>query len=218
MVKRATAPTASDETKARIIDAALETVREEGIVGTSARAIARRGNFNQALIFYHFGGMESLLAETCRRSTERRVEVYRQRFATVSSLRQLLDVGREIHTTEKSEGNVAVLAQLLAAGQADPGLGKVTAEGLALWVVEIEAVLARLLPGSPLGDVADPASLARAVAAAFVGLELYEGVDPAAGTSALDALDQLGALLEVVEELGPLARRALRSYVRRSIG
>jgi AcrR family transcriptional regulator len=204
------------DTRNRLIDSAIETLRSHGITGTSARTIAAAADVNQALIFYHFGGMDALLAEACRRTTERRVARYRDRFATVGSLRELLVVGREIHTAERAEGNVAVLAQLLAAGQTDPALGRVTAEALNLWVNEIEAVMSRLLRDSPLSAMIDPSGLSRAVSAAFIGLELYEGVDPAGGSTALEALDQLGALVELVEELGPLSRRALRSRIRRA--
>jgi AcrR family transcriptional regulator len=204
------------DTRDRLIDSAIDTLRSHGIAGTSARTIAAAAGVNQALIFYHFGGMDALLAEACRRTTERRVARYRDRFATVHSLRELLVVGREIHTAERAEGNVAVLAQLLAAGQTDPVLGRVTADALNLWVTEIEAVLSRVLRDSPLSAVVDPSSLSRAVSAAFIGLELYEGVDAASGRTALEALDQLGALVELVEELGPLTRRALRSRIRRA--
>ncbi|GAB6897132.1 TetR/AcrR family transcriptional regulator [Kineosporia succinea] len=200
----------------RLIDAAFTTLRTHGIAGTSARTVAATAEVNQALIFYHFGSMEGLLAEACRRSTQQRLLVYRERFATVGSLRELLVVGREIHVSEQAEGNVAVLAQLLAAGQNDPALGAVTADALQLWVDEIETVLRRLLQASPLGEVLDPAGLARAVSAAFVGLELYEGVAPEQGALALDALDQLGVLVEVVEGLGPVGRQAVRLQVRRA--
>ncbi|GLY29180.1 TetR family transcriptional regulator [Kineosporia sp. NBRC 101731] len=203
------------ETVDRLVEAALTTLRTHGIAGTSARTVAAAAEVNQALIFYHFDGMEGLLAQACRRSTERRVALYRERFATVTSLRELLAVGRDLHASEQAEGNVAVLAQLLAAGQTDPALGRVTADALKLWVAEIEAVLTRLLNDSPLGELVDAAGLSRAVCAAFVGLELYEGVDPDQGALALDALDQLGALVEVVEGLGPVSRLALRSQVRR---
>lgn len=50
-------------TKGRIMDAAIETLKSEGITGTSARAIAHRGDFNQALIFYHFGSVNNLLIQ-----------------------------------------------------------------------------------------------------------------------------------------------------------
>ena len=45
----------------------------------------------------------------------------------------------------------------------------------------------------------EPAGLARAVAASFLGLELYEGVDPDGATSAMAALESLGNLLEMVD-------------------
>ena len=44
-----------------IIESALATLRDEGFAGATSRAIARRGAFNQALIFYHFGSLENLL-------------------------------------------------------------------------------------------------------------------------------------------------------------
>jgi hypothetical protein len=72
------------------------------------------------------------------------------------------------------------------------------------------------MASTPLGDLADAPGLARAVSAAFVGLELFEGVDPAGAQAALNALDQLGVLVEVVEDLGPVARRALRARLRSS--
>jgi hypothetical protein len=91
-----------------------------------------------------------------------------------------------------------------------------TRDALAMWIREIESVLRRLLADSPLGDIADPAGLAQAVSAAFIGLELYEGVDPAGATAALDAIEQLAVVVDVVESLGPVARRALRSRTRKT--
>lgn len=54
--------------------------------------------------------------------------------------------------------------------------------------------------------------MSEASAAAFVGLELCEGVDPSGAARALASLDQLAAL----EGLGPVAQRAVRSRLRRS--
>jgi AcrR family transcriptional regulator len=204
-----------DETVDRLVTSAIATLRSHGIAGVSARTIAAAADVNQALIFYHFEGMDGLLAEACRRNTEARVVHYRDRFAAVTTLRELLNVGREIHITERAEGNVAVLAQLLAAGQSDTALAQVTKDGMNLWVAEIEAVVTRVLRDSPLVDLIEPVGLSRALSAAFVGLELYEGVDPEGGQSALDALERLGTLIEVVEDLGPVARRVVRSRLRR---
>ena len=87
---------------------------------------------------------------------------------------------------------------------------------LAQWTRQIEAVLGRLLAGSPLRGLVEPAGLARAVAASFLGLELYEGVDPEGATSAMAALESLGNLLEMVDGLGPVGTRAVRGQVRKA--
>ena len=65
-------------TRERIIEAALETVREDGFADTTARAIAARGGFNQALIFYHFGSVDDLLMQAFGRVSQRQVARYRE--------------------------------------------------------------------------------------------------------------------------------------------
>ncbi|MFF3849428.1 TetR/AcrR family transcriptional regulator [Streptomyces sp. NPDC002328] len=206
------------KTKAKLLEGALRTLTEQGIAKTSARTVAATAGVNQALVFYHFGSVDELLAAACRYGAERSVSRYRARFETVGSLSELLALGREIHERERAEGHVTRLGQLLAGAQTHETLGPATAAGLDLWIVEIEKVLVRVLAGTPFGEFTDPAGLARAVAASFVGLELYEGVDTEGATAALDALEQLGTLVGALEELGPVAQRAVRQYLRRSSG
>jgi AcrR family transcriptional regulator len=204
------------DTKQRLIEGALRAIRTHGIAGVSARTVAAAAGVNQALVFYHFGTVDDLLTAACQAATAERVAAYRDRLGAVDSLRALLDLGRALHEEERRQGNVTVLAQLLAGAQTDERLAAPVAAALKLWTDEIESTLRRILAGSPLGDLADPAGLAGAVSAAFVGLELYEGVDAAGGAAALDALEQLSILVDVVEDLGPVARRALRSRTRRA--
>jgi AcrR family transcriptional regulator len=204
------------DTKRRLLDGTLETVRRGGIAAVSARSVAATAGVNQALIFYHFRSVEELLEAACRQATEERVALYRERFALASSLAQLLAVGRELHEAERAAGNVAVLAQLLAGAAGQPRLAAAVAESLATWTAEIEAVLDRVLGASPLADLADVPGLARAVAASFVGIELYDGVDPQGAAAALDALDQLSVLIDVFDDLGPVARRALATRTRKA--
>jgi AcrR family transcriptional regulator len=199
-----------------LVDGTLRVLREDGLARASARTIAAAAGVNQALVFYHFGSVPALLAAACRAATESRVALYRERFAAVTSMRELLAVGRELHAAERAEGNVAVLAQLLAGAQTDAGLAPVVAEGLSAWIAEIEAVLRRVTAGLPMPDLVEVGGLARAVAFSFIGLELYEGVDAAGAASALDTLERLAVLVEVVEELGPVARRAMRAKLRRA--
>ncbi|GAA2506974.1 TetR/AcrR family transcriptional regulator [Streptomyces gobitricini] len=208
----------SQETKVKLLEGALRTLAEQGIAKTSARAVAAAAGVNQALVFYHFGSVDELLAAACRHGAEQRVARYRDRLAGVGSLAELLVLGRELHAEEREAGNVAFLGQLLAGAQTQPRLAPATAAGLDLWIDEIEKVLARVLAATPLAGFTDSAGLARAVAASFVGLELYEGVDADGARRALAALEQLAALVTVLDELGPLGQRAVRHRLRRTTG
>jgi AcrR family transcriptional regulator len=203
-------------TKQQLQEGALLALREHGIAGVSARTIAASAGVNQALVFYHYGSVAELLSVACEEATRARVASWADEFAAVGSLRDLLALGIRLHAKERDLGHVSVLAQLLAGAQADPKLAEPTARSLALWTAEVEAVLTRTFAGSPIAEVTDVPGLARAVAAAFVGIELYEGVDPVGATRALTALDQLAVLVEVVDDLGPMARRALKAKATRA--
>ncbi|MFG1920576.1 TetR/AcrR family transcriptional regulator [Cryptosporangium sp. NPDC048952] len=204
----------AEDTRRRLIDGAIETVRRNGIAGTSARTVAAAAGVNQALVFYHFGSVADLLGEACRVATAENVELYRERFDGIRDLRSLLGLGRELHADQRDRGNVTLLGQMLAGAQGDERLATATREAIGLWVREIEAVLRRVVAGSPIEPVVDVTGLAHAVSAAFVGMELFEAVDPAGSTGALDALDRLGILLEVADDLGPVASAALRRRIR----
>ncbi|MDT9700619.1 TetR/AcrR family transcriptional regulator [Streptomyces sp. P17] len=204
------------ETKTKLLEGALRTLTEQGIAKTSARTVAAAAGVNQALVFYHFGSLNELLAAACRYGAEQRVSRYRARFAAIASLSELLAFGREMHEEERASGYVSLLGQLLAGAQTHESLAPATAAGLDLWVAEIENVLTRVLAQAPFGEFVDPAGLARAVAGSFVGIELYEGVDAEGAGAALDALEQLGRLVAALDDLGPMAQRAVRHHLRRT--
>jgi AcrR family transcriptional regulator len=203
------------DTKAKLLAGTLHALTEHGIAGASARTIASAAGVNQALVFYHFGSIDELLAAACRHAAEQRVALYRDRLAKVRDLSELLALARELHAAEKAAGHLNVLGQLLAGAQTQPRLAAATAAGLSLWTDELERVLARVLADTPISEFIDASGLAKAIAAGFVGLELYEGVDPEGTAHALDALDQLAALAGILDELGPIVQRAMRSRIRR---
>jgi AcrR family transcriptional regulator len=216
----------SSDTRDRLLQGAIDALRTQGIAGVSARTIAAAAGVNQALVFYHFGSVDELVAAAAMWSAEREVADYRERFERVRSLRELQKIGREMNVrglgpAERAASNVTVLGQMLAGAQTNPALAAATRDALALWTAEIERVLNRVLADSPLGEVADVPGLARAVSASFIGMELLAAVDPDGDRAAFRALDQLGALLEYLDDLGPAARvaarRAVRTAVRRSV-
>lgn len=204
------------DTKTLLLDGAVATLRAKGIAGISARNIAAAAGVNQALVFYHFHSVDELLAAACLHGAQSRVTVYAEQFAHVTTLSELLQVGLDMHEQQKTDGSVLVLAQALAGGQAEPKLAAATTAALELWNVEIEAVLQRVLPNSPLASVLDIPGLARAISSAFIGFELYEGVDQAGSEQALHAIAQLGALVDIIDDLGPAARRLVQAKLRRA--
>ena len=105
---------AGDESRAKLISAALEALHEEGIVGASARSIASRGGFTQGLIFYHFGSVNELLLAAVDELSSRRAERYEEKLASVTSLRELVAVAGALHQEDLEEGHITVLSQMLA--------------------------------------------------------------------------------------------------------
>ncbi len=202
-------------TRDKLLRATQEALVEDGIAHLSARTVATRAGVNQALVFYHFGTVSELVEAAARALSDESLAHYRERFAAVDSLGQLLTLGEEVHAHERTTGNVALMAQLMAGARRDEVLARAARYAMDLWRQEVETVVRRVLEPSPLADVVDPAGLARAISAAFIGLELYEGVDPQGAGAALAALEQLGVLVEAVDDLGPVARRAVRARLRR---
>lgn len=165
------------QTKDRIIDAALETVRSEGLVGTSARVIARTGGFNQALVFYHFGSVEELLVAALERANDRRMERFRPRLAEVDNLRDLVGVAVELHSTSPDHDHMA-LSAIVAGWAGNSEMGPRILAILGEWDELVEGALERSLAGTPFGQVTPTADLAHGISALFLGIELLARLDP----------------------------------------
>ncbi len=61
-----TKPDSSQETRARIIDAAYHVLAEKGYEATTLREISRAADAAQGLIHYYFGGKDQLLVEVLK--------------------------------------------------------------------------------------------------------------------------------------------------------
>lgn len=175
----------AEQTRARIVDAALQALRAEGIAGISARAIARHGDFNQALIFYHFGSVEGLLVAVARSESERRSELYAPALAEVSSLSELVAVARRLHDEEFQAGTVAALTQMLAGAVGSEELSRGIAEALRPWTALVGDTIDRLMADTPFGQLLPRDDLTSGLAALFLGIELLTGLDPAVADGSL---------------------------------
>ena len=195
-----TSQVTGEETRLKIINAAIETLNTEGIVGASARAIARAGDFNQALIFYHFGSVEGLLIAAAKAEGMARSKRNASRFAEVQSIEALVRVAREVHTQEQAEGSVNVLTQMLAGATNQPALREGLYQAMTPWLELVEQALGRVLGESSIRSIMPLNDLAYAVASLFIGLELMTTLDPSGErpNRLFGSIEQFAGLFEML--------------------
>jgi AcrR family transcriptional regulator len=168
-----------------IVKATLATLRDEGFAGATSRAIARRGGFNQALIFYHFGSLENLRLAAVRQMSEERLARYTEVVSGLTTLEDLVPVMVDLWEEDKSAGHVQVVAQLIAGSANRPELAGAVVELMEPWVALAEATFERVLPsGLPVPEIA------LGTVAFYLGVNLITHLDPA-GTR-IDALFRRG--------------------------
>src|ERR1044071_2222541 len=110
----------ADETKGRIVQAAVSVLKAHGYAGASARAIAAEGGFNQALIFYHFGSVRNALLAALDSTSADRMAAYREAATEAVDISGLISVAGTIYREDLASGHIAVLAELIAGASTDP--------------------------------------------------------------------------------------------------
>jgi AcrR family transcriptional regulator len=194
------------ETRARIVAAALGALRETGITGISARAIARHGGFNQALIFYHFGSVEGLLIAVARSESERRSALYAEALEDVTSLPELVAVARRLHDEEFAGGTVAALTQMMAGAGGSDELGRGIWDAFEPWTALVDRTMERLLADTPYAAILPHDDLTSVVAALFLGIEVYTGLDPSGSADSLfTTMESVARLVDVLLQATPPA-------------
>lgn len=190
-------------TKHKIVDAALKTLKREGYAGASSRAIAATGRFNQALIFYHLGGVDEALLAALDRSNEARLARYREQLGGIDSLPEFAEAARALFREDVQSGHVKVLAELVAAGAANPELGREVAARVDPWFAFTRETFERLTAGTPLAAMISADDAAYALTSLYLGMELLNNLS---GTS-----ERSEALFESASRLammfGPLLAR-----------
>lgn len=189
------------DTRDRIIEAALETVREDGFADTTARAIARHGGFNQALIFYHFGSVDALLAAAFARVSEQQVARYRAAVSEVGSLADLVTIARRLHDEDMADGSVTAVTQLMAAAT-DTERGGTLLDRFDEWIALVEDALRKAETGSPLASAVPPREAAYAIASMFLGIELLSRLDPSRSEAAA-VFSMMEAMAGLIDQVGP---------------
>ena len=156
-------------TRSRIVEAAVQTIKERGFAATSARAIAATGGFNQALVFYHFGSVNDLLIAALDHTSELRMARYRAAIDSVESLPELLAVASEAYREDLAGGHIKVLAEMIAGASAMPELGPEIAARMQPWITFTEEAVIRVMAGSSVGPLVPSGDLAFAIVSMYLG-------------------------------------------------
>jgi AcrR family transcriptional regulator len=191
---------ASGATRARIIEAVLVTLRNAGFAGTSARAIARTGAFNQALIYYHFGSVPDLMLAALEDFSSRRLQRYRERLEGATSASAVVETMTRLYQEDVAAGEVAAVQEIVAGSSSSPELGRGVVELLEPWTGFAEEVVRRLLRGTALEPVVPAREVAFALVALYFGVETLAHLDPdrARTRALLDAGARLAPLADLV--------------------
>ena len=185
-------------TKLQIAEAALETLKANGFAGTSARAIAHTGGFNQALIFYHFGSVQNALLAALDLISGRRLAEYGPAFETARTASELGRLARAIYDEDLERGYITALGEMVSGGVSDPVLGAEVAARIEPWITMVERKLEELLAGSPLRALTSPKDLAFGIVSLYFGVDMLSHMqrDRARAESLLDLATRLAALVE----------------------
>jgi AcrR family transcriptional regulator len=167
----------STNTRRALIAAAIETLKENGFSGASARAIAERAGLNQGLIFYHFGTVANLLLAALDAVSDDRMVRFSAAIEKVSSPNHLMDVAAQIFREDLDTGHVTVLVEMIAGASSTPGLGAEVAARIGPWISFTKDAIDTTFGESPFAALLPADDVAYTIVALFLGLEMLTHLD-----------------------------------------
>jgi AcrR family transcriptional regulator len=167
----------SANTRRALIEAAIETLKENGFSGASARAIAERAGLNQGLVFYHFGSVTSLLLAALDAVSDDRMVRFSAAVKNVTSPNELMDVAAQIFREDLDTGHVTVLVEMIAGASSTPGLGAEVAARIGPWFTFTQDAIDKTFGDSPFASLLPADDVAYTIVALFLGLEMLTHLD-----------------------------------------
>ncbi len=186
-----------------LVTAAIDALREVGFAGASAREVAGRAGYSQALVFYHFGSVNDLLLAALDEVSARRMEAYRGLLDRATSVTSLAESARAIFAEDLDAGYVRVLIEMITGAHAVPGLGDQVAVRLRPWRDLAEDAVQRALGRSAAARLLPPVEAGHALVAGFLGLEMLASLD-GDRDAAIAVFDRFRSLAKVLDVLGGL--------------
>lgn len=166
-----------ETTRRQIVEAALETLKTEGFAGATSRAIGRAGGFNPALIFYHFGTLDGLLLAALDRTSEERLERYRQTVAEAKSVDELVAEVARLYAEDRERGHMTVISQMVAGSIARPELARAMVARMEPWLELCEEAIDKGFRWLELPELVPRRELAYAFVTFYLGVNLMTHLD-----------------------------------------
>jgi AcrR family transcriptional regulator len=170
-------PRGPENLKLHIIETATRTLKEEGFAGTSARAIARTGGFNSALIFYYFGSLTGLLLAALDHSAAQRMARYRAAVEDADTLEDVARLAGQIYREDLEGGHITLFSELIGASLSHPELRPEIVARAQPWLEFVESTLDKVFGRSPIAGLLPTRELAYAFVSLYLGLNLMTHLD-----------------------------------------
>ncbi|MEA3213899.1 MAG: hypothetical protein QOJ19_55 [Acidimicrobiia bacterium] len=156
----------------RLVDAAVRVLARDGFAHASARAIAQEAGTVNGSIFYYFGSMDGLLAETARTLADRGIARIRDGLGGENAhLQWPARLSAVMRAEAEGEDGRAVM-ELFVGARTSPALAKEVRgaidSAITYATTEMEAVLGK----SPLTQLIPISLIAELAAGAFLGIEV----------------------------------------------
>ena len=146
------ARSASEQTRARLLEAAREVVVQHGFQGATVREICRRAEANVAAVSYHFGSKDGLLAEALNFAPLKAMQLANEKIGGSPEMRLRLFI-RDFMLMLLDEAGGSPPCRIMARELADPtpALDQIVREAIAP-LHEFLVKLVREIAGSGIAE------------------------------------------------------------------
>lgn len=160
------------QTKSGILEAARQVLYEQGYSGLSTRSVAAEADVPLSQIQYHFGSKEGMLLALYEYMNSQLLERQNAMFDDPKlTLSQKWDLACDYLDADIASGYVRVFQELMAAGWANPEIGRVVRNGTMGWMKLITKLAQEAQDSHGSFAPFAPEDIAALVAAAFLGAE-----------------------------------------------
>ena len=171
-----------------------------GTKALTARGIATEAGVNQALVYYHFDGVDGLLQVAYERATLAMIADYTADLASVRSFEELYQVGAAMAEKARVDGSAAVLSAIIAAAHTHDAMAQMLHDNMARWNAAVASAISHILHLRKLDGAMDVEALTASLTASTIGMMTLGSVPG----------QPLGDPIAAVRGLPPLLDRAMR--------